>query len=60
MLNNTIEKSVNLDYGFDYYAPQSFLDKHGNRVLMHGKMDGRGCRGLKDGDRHQKKTGEEH
>ena len=30
----TIEKIGNLDYGFDYYAPQSFLDKHGNRVLI--------------------------
>lgn len=29
-----IEKIGNLDYGFDYYAPQSFLDVNGNRVLM--------------------------
>lgn len=29
-----IEKTGNMDVGFDYYAPQSFLDKHGNRVLI--------------------------
>lgn len=29
-----VEKIKNLDYGFDYYAPQSFLDKNGNRVLI--------------------------
>ncbi len=30
----TIEKMGNLDVGFDYYAPQSFLDEHGNRVMI--------------------------
>lgn len=29
-----IERIGNLDYGFDYYAPQSFLDAEGNRVSM--------------------------
>lgn len=29
-----IENTGNLDYGFDYYAPQSFLDEKGNRVLI--------------------------
>lgn len=29
-----IEKTGNMDCGFDYYAPQSFLDKNGNRVLI--------------------------
>lgn len=29
-----IERIGNLDYGSDYYAPQSFLDKDGNRVLI--------------------------
>lgn len=32
--NYKIEKIGNLDYGFDYYAPQSFLDARGNRVLL--------------------------
>ena len=30
----TIEKIGNLDVGFDYYAPQSFQDEHGNRVMI--------------------------
>ncbi len=30
----TIERMGNLDVGFDYYAPQSFLDAHGNRVMI--------------------------
>ncbi len=30
----TIEKIGNMDVGFDYYAPQSFLDAKGNRILM--------------------------
>lgn len=30
----TIEKTGNLDMGFDYYAPQSFLDRNGNRVMI--------------------------
>lgn len=30
----TIEKMGNLDVGFDYYAPQSFLDAQGNRVMI--------------------------
>ncbi len=30
----TIEKMGNMDVGFDYYAPQSFTDKEGNRVLI--------------------------
>ncbi len=29
-----ITKIGRLDDGFDYYAPQSFLDEHGNRVLF--------------------------
>ncbi|MCD7736897.1 MAG: glycoside hydrolase family 32 protein [Lachnospiraceae bacterium] len=29
-----IEKTGNMDCGFDYYAPQSFEDEHGNRVLI--------------------------
>lgn len=29
-----IERTGNLDMGFDYYAPQSFLDAHGNRVMI--------------------------
>lgn len=29
-----IEKIGTLDAGFDYYAPQTFLDKHGNRVMV--------------------------
>lgn len=29
-----IEKTGNLDYGSDFYAPQSFVDKHGNRVII--------------------------
>ena len=29
-----IQKTGNIDVGFDYYAPQSFLDKYGNRVIM--------------------------
>ena len=32
--SNTIEKTGNLDVGFYYYAPQSFLDEHGNRVMI--------------------------
>ena len=30
----TIEKVGNMDVGFDYYAPQSFTDKDGNRILV--------------------------
>ena len=30
----TIEKLGNLDVGFDYYAPQSFLDAEGKRVTI--------------------------
>ena len=30
----TIEKMGTLDSGFDYYAPQTFLDKNGNRVMV--------------------------
>lgn len=29
-----IEKIGTLDTGFDYYAPQTFLDKHRNRVMV--------------------------
>ena len=29
-----IEKIGSLDVGFDYYAPQTFLDEHGNRVMV--------------------------
>lgn len=30
----TIEKTGQMDVGFDFYAPQSFLDAHGNRVVI--------------------------
>lgn len=29
-----VEKTGAMDLGFDYYAPQSFLDKNGNRIVM--------------------------
>lgn len=29
-----VERTGNMDWGFDYYAPQSFLDKHGNRIIF--------------------------
>lgn len=29
-----IEKTGVIDYGFDFYASQSFLDVHGNRILI--------------------------
>lgn len=29
-----IEKIGTLDAGFDYYAPQTFLDKNGNRIMV--------------------------
>lgn len=29
-----IEHTGCLDYGYDYYAPQSFLDKEGNRIMI--------------------------
>ena len=29
-----IEKTGNIDHGSDYYAPQSFLDENGNRMMI--------------------------
>lgn len=49
--------SGEINWGFDYYAPQSFLAPDGRRIMVGWAMNGNGCHRGKIGDQHTRKVG---